>query len=138
MGKIGKIFGKVLQVVQPILTAVNPLLGAAAGFVGGMLQGKNPLQAALGAASGLIPGGAGGLMNNVLGKFAGGALGGIMDGMGGNSLLSGALNAVTGQGKVTDIVGDLIKKTAEKGLTEKGLQNVQELTAHRMAQMVLN
>lgn len=137
MGKIGKAFGKVLDVVKPFISAINPALGAAVGFVGGLLQGKNPLQAALGAVTDLIPGGAGGILKNVLGKFGGSALGGMMDGLGGNSLLSGVLNAATGKGKVTDIVGDLMKNVAGKGLTDLGLKNTQELSAQRMAQMFL-
>jgi hypothetical protein len=137
MGSVGKMFGKVLQVVQPLLTAINPLLGAAASFVGGMLQGKNPLQALLGAATDMIPGGAGGLFKNVLGKFAGDALGGMMDGMGGNSLLDGVMKSVTGQGKITDVVGDLMKNVAGKGLTDLGLKNTQEITAANMAQTLL-
>lgn len=137
MGSVGKMFGKVLQVVQPLLTAVNPLLGAAASFVGGMLQGKNPLQALLGAATDMIPGGAGGLLKNVMGNFAGDALGGMMDGMGGNGLLDGVMKAVTGQGKITDVVGDLMKNVAGKGLTDLGLSNTQEITAQNMAQTLL-
>jgi hypothetical protein len=138
MGKIGKAFGKILEVVKPFVSAINPALGAAMGFVGGLLQGKNPLQAALGAVTDLIPGGAGGILKNVLGKFAGPALGSMFDGLGGNSLLKGALDAVTGKGKVTDILGDVMKNVAGKGLTDLGLKNIQELGASSIAQSLLS
>ncbi|NMO18558.1 hypothetical protein HPC49_25965 [Pyxidicoccus fallax] len=131
MGGIGKALGKVMDVVKPFVSAVNPLLGAAMGFASGLMQGKNPLQALLGAATDLIPGG--NMFGNVLGKFAGS---GLMEGMGGNSLLHGALNFATGKGDVTDVVGDLIKNTAKKKLTEQGLGNAAELAAQRMAQLM--
>jgi hypothetical protein len=132
MGGIGKAFGKVLDFAKPILTAVNPLLGAAAGFASGLMQGKNPLQSLLGAATDLIPGG--GIFKNLLGSFGGS---GLLDGAGGNSLLSGALNLATGKSKITDILGDLTKSAASKGgLTDLGLKNAQELAAQRMAQMI--
>lgn len=133
MGGIGKALGKVMDVVKPFVSMVNPLLGAAMGFASGLMQGKNPLQSLLGAAGDLIPGGMGGVLGNVLGKFGGSAL---MDGMGGNSLLSGALNLASGKGKVTDIVGDLLKSTAKKALTQQGMHNTAELAAQRMSQFL--
>jgi hypothetical protein len=133
MGGIGKALGKVMDVVKPFVSMVNPLLGAAMGFASGLMQGKNPLQSLIGAATDLIPGGMGGVMGNVLGKFGGKAL---MDGMGGNSLLSGALNLATGKGKVTDIVGDFLKSSATKAFTDQGMHNTRELTAQRMASML--
>lgn len=131
MGGIGKALGKVMDVVKPFVAAVNPLLGAAMSFASGLMQGKNPLQALMGAASGLIPGG--NIFGNVLGKFGGKFM---MDGMGGNSLLSGALNLATGKSKVTDVIGDLIKGTAKNALTDQGRQNATELSAQRMAQFL--
>lgn len=133
MGGIGKALGKVLDVVKPFVSMVNPLLGAAMGFASGLMQGKNPLQSLIGAATDLIPGGMGGVMGNVLGKFGGKAL---MDGMGGNSLLSGALNLATGKSKVTDIVGDFLKSSATKAFTSQGMGNVAELAAQRMGQFL--
>ena len=130
MGGIGKALGKVMDVVKPFVSMVNPLLGAAMGFASGLMQGKNPLQALMGAATDLIPGGMGGVLGNVLGKFGGGAL---MNGMGGNSLLSGALNLASGQGKVTDIVGDFLKSSATKAFSSQGMGNMAELTAQRMS-----
>ncbi|MBZ4417826.1 hypothetical protein [Myxococcus sp. RHSTA-1-4] len=131
MGGIGKALGKVMDVVKPFVSAVNPLLGAAMGFASGLMQGKNPLQALMGAATDLIPGG--NIFGNVLGKFGGSAL---MDGMGGNSLLSGALNLASGKGKVTDIIGDLLKSTKKEELTQQGRENATELSAQRMAQLL--
>jgi hypothetical protein len=133
MGGFGKVFGKVLDFAKPFLTAINPLLGVAAGFASGLMQGKNPLQAALGAATDLFPGG--GVLKNVLGQFGGS---GLLDGAGGNSLLSGALNLATGKEKVTDVVKDFVKNAAEKSrLTQMGIKNAQELAAQRMAQLQL-
>ena len=131
MGGIGKALGKVMDVVKPFVSAVNPLLGAAMGFASGLMQGKNPLQALMGAATDLIPGG--NVFGNALGKFGGKFM---MDGMGGNSLLSGALNLATGKSKVTDVIGDLIKGTAKNVLSDQGRQNATELSAQRMAQFL--
>lgn len=131
MGKIGKAFGKILDVAKPFISMVNPALGAAVGFASGLMQGKNPLKAALGAVTDLIPGS--GLLKGLAGKF-GGAL---LDGAGGNSLFSGLLDMATGKGKVTDLIGGLTKGLASKGgLTDLGLQNAQELSAQRMAQLL--
>lgn len=131
MGGVLKTLGKVASFVKPFVTMINPLAGMALGFAADLAQGKNPLKAALSAATDLIPGG--GVLKNVLGKFAGPAL---MDGMGGNALLSGALDLVTGKSKVTDVVGDLVKSQATKGLSQLGLNNAAELAAKRMSQMV--
>ncbi|NPD27005.1 hypothetical protein [Corallococcus exiguus] len=128
MGGIGKALGKVMDIVKPFVSAVNPLLGAAMGFASGLMQGKNPLQALLGAATDLIPGG--GVLKNALGAFAGS---GLMDGKGGNSLLSGALNLAKGKSKVTDIVGDLFKATKSNPLTNLGMNNATELAAQKMS-----
>jgi len=129
---IGKAIGKVASFAAPIVSMINPLAGAAIGLAGNLAKGKNPLQSLLGAASSFIPGG--GLFKNVLGKFAGGAL---LDGAGGNSLLSGALNLATGKGKITNVLGDLFKSVAGKGLSQLGLNNAAELAAQRMAQTLL-
>ena len=133
MGGFGKVFGKILDIAKPFIMAVNPLLGAAVGFASGLMQGKNPLQSLIGAATDLIPGG--GVLKNVLGQFGGS---GLLDGAGGNSLLSGALNFATSKDKATDILKDLTKSAAEKGrLTQLGLKNAQELAAQRMGQLQL-
>ncbi len=134
MGGALKGLGKALDIVKPFITAINPALGAAVGFASGLMQGKNPLQAAMGAAMDLFPGA--NMLGNVLGKFGGSGLSNLMDGMGGNSLLHSALNFATGKGDVTDIVGDLIKNTAKDQLTKQGLGNAQELSAQRMAQLL--
>ncbi len=138
MGKIGKAIGGILKVAAPILGAINPLFGAAASFAGGLLSGQKPLQALMGAASNLIPGG--GLAKGLLGSFGGAAGGGLLDGLGGNSLFSGLLNSATNKGGVTDLVGDLVKNVAKKGaekLTTLGKSNATELAAQRMAQLML-
>ncbi|RKG53196.1 hypothetical protein D7X30_32465 [Corallococcus sp. AB011P] len=131
MGGIGKALGKVMDIVKPFVTMVNPLLGAAMGFASGLMQGKNPLQSLLGAATDLIPGG--GVLKNALGTFANS---GLMDGAGGNSLLSGALNLATGKNKVTDIIGDLFKSNKSNPLTNLGMNNAAELAAQRMSTFV--
>ncbi|MBZ4331134.1 hypothetical protein NR800_18530 [Corallococcus interemptor] len=128
MGGIGKALGKVMDIVKPFVSAVNPLLGAAMGFASGLMQGKNPLQALLGAATDLIPGG--GVLKNALGTFANS---GLLDGAGGNSLLSGALNLAKGKSKVTDVLGDLFKSTKSNPLTNLGMSNATELAAQRMS-----
>jgi hypothetical protein len=128
MGGIGKALGKVMDIVKPFVTMVNPLLGAAMGFASGLMQGKNPIQSLLGAATDLIPGG--GVFKNALGAFANS---GLMDGAGGNSLLSGALNLAKGKSKVTDIVGDLFKSTKANPLTNLGMSNATELAAQKMS-----
>ncbi|RKG80289.1 hypothetical protein [Corallococcus terminator] len=128
MGGIGKALGKVMDIVKPFVTMVNPLLGAAMGFASGLMQGKNPIQALLGAATDLIPGG--GVFKNVLTSVANS---GIMDGAGGNSLLSGALNLASGKSKVTDVIGDLFKSNKKNPLTDIGMSNTAELAAQRMS-----
>ncbi|NOK20364.1 hypothetical protein [Corallococcus carmarthensis] len=128
MGGIGKALGKVMDIVKPFVTMVNPLLGAAMGFASGLMQGKNPIQSLLGAATDLIPGG--GVFKNALSTFANS---GLLDGKGGNSLLSGALNLAKGKSKVTDIVGDLFKSTKSNPLTNLGLGNATELAAQKMS-----
>ncbi|WP_426752966.1 hypothetical protein [Myxococcus sp. Y35] len=133
MGGLKNLVSKALNVIKPFVSMVNPLLGAAVGFATNLMQGKNPLQSLLGAATDLIPGG--GAFKNTLGKFAGNFL---MDGAGGNSLLSGALNLATGQSKVTDVIGDLMKNTAKTGLSQLGMNNAAELSAQRMSQYLLS
>ncbi len=125
--------GKVLDVAKPFISMVNPAIGAAVGAASGLMQGKNPLESILGAATDLIPGGAGGVLKNVLGKFGGG---GLLEGAGGNNLLSGVLGLVTGKSKITDILGDVMKGAGAEGLTQLGLKNAQELAAQRMGQLV--
>jgi hypothetical protein len=137
MGSFGKTFGKILDVAKPVLSAVNPMLGAAAGAVGGMAQGKNPFESILGGLGDMIPGGAGGILKNVLGAFGGGGggggLGGLLDGAGGNNLLGGLLGMVGGKGGVTDLLGGLFKGTeGAGGLSDLGLKNVQEQAAQKM------
>lgn len=134
MGVVKKALTKVLDVVKPFVSAVNPLLGAAMGFASGLLKGENPLKALLGAAGDLIPGGMGGAFSNILGKFGGSAL---MEGMGGNSLLSGALDLAKGKSKVTDIAKELFKATQKKeAMTEQSRHNTTELMAQRMGQLL--
>jgi hypothetical protein len=133
MGGIGKALGKVLDVVKPFVTMINPLAGMALGLASDLMQGKNPLQSLLSAATDLIPGG--GVFKNLMGAFGGS---GLLDGAGGNSLLSGALNLATGQGKITDVLGDLMKgASGAGGLSDLGMSNAAELTAQRMAQTLL-
>lgn len=123
-----------LKVIKPLVSMVNPLLGAAVGFASNLMQGKNPLQSLLGAAGDLIPGGLGGAFGSALSKFGGSSL---MEGMGGNSLLSGALNLAKGKSKVTDIAKDLLKATQKKEeMTEQSRQNTLELMAQRMGQLL--
>jgi hypothetical protein len=133
MGGIGKALGKVIDVVKPFIAAVNPIAGLALGLAGDLMQGKNPLQSLLGAATDLIPGG--GVLKNALGAFGGS---GLLDGAGGNSLLSGALNLATGKGKFTDILGDFVKGAGSGGLSPLGLGNAAELTAQRFASTLLS
>jgi hypothetical protein len=130
MGSLGKSFGSILDIAKPVLTAVNPMLGAAAGALGGLAQGKNPLESILGSVGDLIPGGAGGIFKNLLGAFGGG---GMMDGAGGNNLLGGLLGMVTGKGGITDLLGGLTKGAESSGgLSDLGLKNVQEQAAQKM------
>ena len=133
MGGLGKSLGKILDVAKPVLSAVNPMLGAAAGAVGGLAQGKNPLESILGGVGDLIPGGAGGIFKNLLSAFGGG---GMMDGAGGNNLLSGLLGMVGGKGGVTDLLGGLFKGGGAEGLTDLGLKNVQEQAAQKMGSLL--
>ena len=134
MGGALKIVGKIADIAKPFVSMINPLAGAALGFASDLAKGKNPLQSLMGAVSSFIPGGPGGILNNVLGKFGGAA--GLMDGMGGNSLLSGALNLATGKSSITDILSKLRKSvTGCGGLTPQGNHHAGELVAHSMAQI---
>lgn len=134
MGGIAKALGKVASFVKPFVSMVNPMLGAAIGFAGDLLQGKNPLKSLLSTAMDFIPGN--GVLKNVLGKFGGSSL---MDGMGGNSLLSGALDLATGKKKITDVVGDFLQGATKSGpLSDMGLSNVTELAAQRMSRTLLS
>ncbi|WNG21822.1 hypothetical protein F0U63_04830 [Cystobacter fuscus] len=116
---------------------VNPLAGAALSFAGNLASGKSLTQSLFSAASSFIPGGGGGagVFGNLLGKFGGAA--GFLDGAGGNSILSAALNLATGKKGVTDVLGQLAGNFAQKGLSQLGLNNATELAAQRMAQMLL-
>jgi hypothetical protein len=141
MGGLAKSFGKILDVAKPVLSAVNPMLGAAAGAIGGMAQGKNPLESILGGLGGMIPGGAGGILQNVLGAFGGGGggggLGSLFEGAGGNNLLGGLLGMVGGKGGVTDLLGGLFKGTGgADALTDGALKNVQEQAASKMGSLL--
>jgi hypothetical protein len=131
---IGKAIGGVLKVAAPFLGAINPLFGAAARFAGGMLTGEKPLQALMGAAGSLIPGG--GLAGGLLGKFGGAAGGGLLDGLGGNGLLGGLLGQAGGKGGITDILGSLTKSIGGGGLTQLGQHNATEQSAFSMAQLL--
>ncbi|OJH36126.1 hypothetical protein [Cystobacter ferrugineus] len=137
LGGIGKALGKVASFAAPIVSMVNPLAGAALGFAGNLASGKSLTQSLFSAASSLIPGGGGGagVFGNLLGKFGGAA--GFLDGAGGNSILSSALNLATGKKGVTDVLGQLMGNFAQKGLSQLGLNNATELAAQRMAQMLL-
>lgn len=138
LGGIGKAFGKIASFAAPIVSMVNPLAGAALGFAGNLASGKSLTQSLFSAASGLIPGGgggAGGVFGNLLGKF--GKAAGFLDGAGGNSILSAALNLATGKKGVTDVLRQLAGNFAQKGLSQLGLNNATELAAQRMAQMLL-
>lgn len=131
MGLFKDVLGKALDILKPALTAINPALGLAASFVGGLLKGENPLKAALGAATDLIPGG--GVAKNLLNAFAGK---GFMEGTGGNSLVSGLLDAATGKEKVTDVVRDVAKANKKEGLSPQSEANAVELAAQRMGQLL--
>lgn len=137
LGGIGKALGKVASFAAPIVSMVNPLAGAALSFAGNLASGKSLTQSLFSAASGLIPGGggSGGVLGNLLGKFGGAS--GFLDGAGGNSILSAALNLATGKKGVTDVLGQLAGNFAQKGLSQLGLNNAAELSAQRMAQMLL-
>ncbi|MFP2931146.1 hypothetical protein ACLESO_39320 [Pyxidicoccus sp. 3LG] len=135
MGGFAKALSKGLDLIKPLVTAANPLLGAAMGFAKGLMEGKNPLESALGAVTDLIPGSS--VFKSTLEKFAGPFL---MNGEGGNSLLSGALNMFGGKGGgVTDIVGELMKGMDKKQeqLDQQGQQNLIELAAQRMSRLQL-
>jgi hypothetical protein len=143
MGGLAKSFGKILDVAKPVLSAVNPMLGAAAGAVGGLAQGKNPFESILGGLGNIIPGGAGGILQNVLGALGGGGggggggLAGLFGGAGGNNLLSGLLGMVGGKGGVTDLLGGLFKGSESAGgLTDVALKNVQEQAAQKMGSLL--
>lgn len=131
LGGIGKAIGGVLKVAAPFLGAINPLFGAAARFAGGMLTGEKPLQALMGAASSLIPGG--GLAGGLLGKFGGAAGGKLLDGLGGNGLLSGLLGQAGGKGGITDIFSSMFKSIGGGGLSQLGQHNAVEQGAFSMA-----
>ena len=129
--------GKLASIAAPIVSMVNPLAGAALGFAGNLASGKSLTQSLFSAASGLIPGGggAGNVFGNLLGKFGGAS--GLLDGAGGNSILSAALNLATGKKGVTDVLGQLAGNFVNKGLSQLGLNNAAELAAQRMAQTLL-
>ena len=136
MGGIGKVLGKVAEIAKPFVSAINPLAGAALGFVTDLAQGKNPLQALMGAASSFIPGGAGGLLGNVLGKFGG--MSGMLDGAGGNGLIGSAMNLFGGQGGgsgITDIIGKVLGNSGSSGLSGQGQGNLMELAAQGMSKL---
>ncbi|HEX8703832.1 MAG TPA: hypothetical protein VF815_33685 [Myxococcaceae bacterium] len=135
MGGALKTLGKIANFVKPFVSMVNPLLGAAIGFAGDLAQGKNPLKSLLSAATDFIPGS--GVLKNVMGKWGGS---GFLDGAGGNSLLSGALDLVTGKKKVTDVLKDVVGGVAKNvtgGLTDLGMENAAELAARKMASGLL-
>ncbi|QSQ14811.1 hypothetical protein [Myxococcus landrumensis] len=124
------LLSKILNVGKQVLSAVNPIAGAALGFVEKLAKGENPLKAALSSVTDLIPGG--GALKNILGKFAGK---GMMDGAGGNSLLDAGMKMATGQGKVTDLLGDLFKAN-KQGFSAQGMGNVAELAAQQMSKLI--
>ncbi|NTX01776.1 hypothetical protein HUA74_19485 [Myxococcus sp. CA051A] len=129
MGLFKDVLGKALDIIKPALTAINPALGIAAGFVSGLMKGENPLQAGLGAAMDMFPGAS--VAKNLLNNFPGKSL---LEGMGGNSLVSGLLDKVSKPSQVTDLLTDVMKANTEKGLSEQSLKNAQELFAKRMAE----
>lgn len=129
MGLFKNIVGKALDILKPALTAINPALGIAAGFVSGLMKGENPLKAGLSAAMDLIPGAS--VAKNLFNNFPGKSL---LEGMGGNSLVSGLLDQASKPGQITDIAQDLLKANKEKGLSDQSLRNAQELFAKRMAE----
>ena len=61
----------------------------------------------------------------------------MLEGAGGNSILSAALNLATGKKGVTDVLGQLAGNFVNKGLSQLGLNNAAELAAQRMAQTLL-
>ncbi|MCP3064472.1 hypothetical protein LXT21_37435 [Myxococcus sp. K38C18041901] len=129
MGLFKNVLGKALDILKPALTAINPALGIAAGFVSGLMKGENPLQAGLGAAMDLFPGAS--VAKNLLNKFPGSN---FLEGMGGNSLVSGLLDKLKGKNQVTDLLSDVVKANEKQGLSEQSLRNAAELFAKRMAE----
>ncbi|MFY1827215.1 hypothetical protein ACN47A_14945 [Myxococcus fulvus] len=129
MGLFKNVLGKALDILKPALTAINPALGIAAGFVSGLMKGENPLQAGLGAAMDLFPGAS--VAKNLLNKFPGSNL---LEGMGGNSLVSGLLDKLGGKNQITDLLSDVVKANEKNGLSEQSLRNAAELFAKRMAE----
>lgn len=121
MGNIGSAFGKIMDIAKPVLGAVT---GGAAG------GGSNPLSGILGKVADMIPGGAGGILKNVMSMFGGG---GGMEGAGGNNLLGGLLGMITGggggKGGITDLLGSLFKGGEQ---SEQGKSNVVEQAAKSM------
>ncbi|AKF82369.1 hypothetical protein SAMN05443572_105449 [Myxococcus fulvus] len=129
MGLFKNVLGKALDILKPALTAINPALGIAAGFVSGLMKGENPLQAGLGAAMDLFPGAS--VAKNLLNKFPGSNM---LEGMGGNSLVSGLLDKMGGKNQITDLLSDVMKANEKGGLSEQSLRNAAELFAKRMAE----
>jgi hypothetical protein len=134
MGLFKDIVGGALKIAQPLLTAVNPLAGAALGFAKDLMEGKNPLEAALGAIGGAIPGGIGGAIGNAFAKFGGKDL---LESFAGNGLVGSAMNLLGGnKGGVTDLVGDVLKATQKKEeMTEQSRENLVELAAKKMGEL---
>lgn len=138
MGGIGKALGKVMDIAKPIVSAINPLAGAALGFIDGLAKGQNPLQAALGGLTSMIPGG--GLAGGLLQNFMGGGLGKMFESFGGNNLLQGVLGMVGGNGGngggITDLLGGIAKNFGGdglSGLSDLGKGNLIENAASAMA-----
>jgi hypothetical protein len=119
---IGGAFSKIMDIAKPVLGAVT---GGGGGEGGG-----NPLSGILGKVGDLIPGGAGGILKNIMGMFGGG---GGMEGAGGNNLLSGLLGMITGggggKGGITDLLGSLFKGGEQ---SDQGKANVVEQAAKSM------
>jgi hypothetical protein len=135
MGGALKAIGKIASAVAPIVSMINPMIGAALKFGGDLAQGKNPLQALMGAASSFIPGGggAGGLLGNVLGKFGG--MSNLMESFGGNGLIGSAMNLFGGQGGgsgITDILGKVLGGGSQ---SSQGMGNLAELAAQGMGKL---
>lgn len=138
MGGAFKAIGKIAGAIAPIVSMINPAIGAALSFASNLAQGKNPLQSLLGAATSFIPGGggAGGLLGNVLGKFGG--MSSMLEGMGGNGLLGSAMNLFGGQGGgsgITDIIGQAMNAFGGSGPSSQSSGNLIELAAQGMSKL---